>query len=134
MTSSPPTYVTDTHALWWYLTGHSRLSLAASEVFQLADEGRATIIVPAIVVAEFYFMSVKLRQPYSPAHLIRAIGSRAGIQAVDLGQAQLELLEQLQDIPDIHDRLIAAEAVMRGAVLVTADRLMAASPNVETLW
>ena len=100
----------------------------------MADEGRALIVVPAIVVAEFFYLSVKEQQPYSPADLIRAIDSRAGIQTAELGAAQLQLLDQLVEIPEMHDRLIAAEAVMRGAVAVTIDRLIAASPNVQTLW
>ncbi len=132
--SSPPVYVVDTHTLWWYLTGDSNLSPNAAQVFQSADEGRATIVVPAIVVAEFYYMSVKQKQPYRPSDLIQAIDSRANIEAADLGIAQLEMLDRLLDVPEMHDRLIAAEAVLRGGVLVTRDRAISASTTVETLW
>ena len=35
----------------------ARLSVAAVAVFQLAETGNATLVVPAIVVAEFYYLS-----------------------------------------------------------------------------
>ena len=34
----------------------------------------------------------------------------------------------------MHDRLIAAEALIRGAPLVTRDALLTASPQIETIW
>ena len=130
---SPPVYVVDTHTLWWYLTEDSNLSPAAAQIFELAHEGQATIVVPAIVVAEFYYTSVKLQQPYTPSDLVRAINSRANIETADLGMVQLEMLDKLLDVPEMHDRLIAAEVVLRGGVLVTRDRAIAAS-TVPTLW
>ena len=133
MPSSLPVYITDTHALWWYLKADARLSAQAADVFRQAAAGEATIIVPAIVVAELYFLSVKLHDPVVPAEFLQDL-TAFGMVLVDTGREQLALLGAFPEIPEIHDRLIAAEAVARGAVLVTADRLMAASPNVETLW
>ena len=59
-------FVTDTHALWWYFRSPERLSAAASAVFQLAETGNAIVVVPAIVMAEFYQLSVKLGRPLEP--------------------------------------------------------------------
>ena len=70
MLNAPAQFVVDTHALWWYLSSPERLTPAASAVFRLAETGNATIVVPAITVAEFYFLSVKLRQPVAPSDLI----------------------------------------------------------------
>ena len=67
MLDSPARFVVDTHALWWYLRSPERLTIAASAVFRLAETGNATIIVPAIAVAEFYFLSAKLGQPIPPS-------------------------------------------------------------------
>jgi len=53
-------YVADTHALYWYLTDSPRLGKRASEAFDEADEGRATICVPAIALAELFYMNEKL--------------------------------------------------------------------------
>ena len=67
-------FVADTHALWWYFQSPERLSIAASAVFQLAETGNATVVVPAIVVAEFYYLSAKLGSPLEPSALLEALG------------------------------------------------------------
>ncbi len=124
----------DTHALWWYLQSPDRLTPAASAVFRLAETGNATIVVPAIAVAEFYFLSVKLKQPVAPSTLLDALAGVSGIELSDLGRAQLERLDQFPDIPEMHDRLIAAESAALNAPVVTRDATLSASPNVETVW
>lgn len=127
-------FVVDTHALWWYLRSPERLSAAASAVFRLAETGNATIVVPAIAVAEFYFLSLKLGQPFSPSDLIEVLEGVSGIELSDLGKAQLAKLDKLQEIPEMHDRLIAAESIALDAPVVTKDEILTASPQVETVW
>ena len=134
MLDSPARFVVDTHALWWYLTTPERLSAAVSAVFRLVETGSATLIVPAIVVAELYYLSVKLRQPIAPSTLLDALASVGGIELSDLGRTQLERLDRLPEIPGMHDRLIAAEAMALGAPLVTRDAVLSASPQIETIW
>ena len=127
-------FVVDTHALWWYLRSPERLTAAASAVFRLAETGNATIIVPAIAVAELYFLSVKIGQPFVPSDLLDALASVSGIELSDLGRAQLEKLNLLQEIPEMHDRLIAAESFVRDAPVVTRDEALTTSHRVQTIW
>ena len=135
MLESQVRFVVDTHALWWYLRSPERLTPAASAVFRLAETGNATIIVPAIAIAEFYFLSAKLGQPVTPSTLLDALAAVSGIEVSNLGRAQLEKLDQFTDIPEMHDRLIAAEAVATlGAPVVTRDATLLASSQVETIW
>ena len=139
-TSNPPVldspfkFVVDTHALWWYLRSPERLSPAASAVFRLAETGNATIVVPAIAVAELYYLSVKLGQAVSPSDLLYALAGVGGIELSDLGRTQLEWLEGFPEIPEMHDRLIAAEAASINAPLVTKDGMLLDSQQVETVW
>ena len=42
-------FVTDTHALWWYLKSPERLTA----VVRLSETGNTTIVVPAIDQADF---------------------------------------------------------------------------------
>ena len=134
MLDSPARFVVDTHALWWYLRSPERLTTAASAVFRLAETGNATIIVPAIAVAEFYFLSVKLGQPIPPFDLLAALDAVGGIELSDLGRAQLERLDRFPEIPEMHDRLIAAEAAALDAPVVTRDETLTASVQIETVW
>ncbi len=134
MQSRPAEFVVDSHALWWYLKTPELLSETAVSVFALAEAGNATIVIPAIVVAEFYFLSVKRGQPFTPAALYHHLAQVRGIELSDLGIAQLALLERLPEIADIHDRLIAAEALHRKAPLLTRDRTLRASTQLATIW
>ena len=134
MLDSPARFVVDTHALWWYLRSPERLTTAASAVFRLAETGNATIIVPAIAVAEFYFLSAKLGQPIPPSDLLAALDAVGGIELSDLGRAQLERLDRFPEIPEMHDRLIAAEAAALDAPVMTRDETLTASVQIETVW
>ena len=134
MLDSLDRFVVDTHALWWYLRSPQRLTPAAAAVFRLAETGNATIIVPAIVIAEFYFLSAKLGQTIAPSVLLQLLTAVGGIELSDLGRAQLERLEQFPEIPEMHDRLIAAESMTLGVPVVTRDAILSTSPQVETIW
>ena len=134
MVNVPSRFVVDTHALWWYLRSPERLTPAASAVFRLAETGNATIVVPAIAIAEFYFLSAKLKQPVAPSTLMNALASVSGIEVSELGRAQLERLDRFPDITEMHDKLIAAEAAALGAPVITRDATLLASPGVETIW
>jgi len=56
-------YVADTHALFWYLTGSRRLGAGARTAFDEAQSGEAIIYIPAIAMAELYFLNVKAGHP-----------------------------------------------------------------------
>ena len=127
-------FVADTHALWWYFRSPERLSAAASAVFQLAETGNATVVVPAIVVAEFYYLSAKLGSPLEPSAFLEALDLVSGIELSELGRTQLERLDLFPEIPEMHDRLIAAESDALSAPVVTRDEVLTASERVATVW
>lgn len=41
---------------------------------------------------------------------------------------------EISDIPELHDRIIAAIAIHRNALLITNDPVIAASKFLKTLW
>ena len=134
MVSSPPRFVVDAHALWWYIMARERLSHAAANVFRLVETGEASVVVPAIVVAEIYYLSTKLGTPLTPSDLMGRVARLPGIELSTLGQDQLELLPLLTEIPEMHDRLIAAAAMALDAAVVTRDPDLLASSQVTTVW
>lgn len=132
--SELPLFVLDSHALWWYLKLPQRLSSSAEAIFRQAEAGNAALVVPAIVAAEVYYLSVKLGQPLTLPVFLDDLTSVHGMYLVDLGVAQLALLDRLPEIPEMHDRLIAAEALALGVPVVTRDPVIAASPQVQSIW
>ena len=126
--------VADTHSLWEFFYEPSSLSPPALQAFRSALAGEATIIVPAIVVAELYYLARKLRQPVTTTRLVNLILSSSGLRISDLTLDQLMLMDVLTDIPEMHDRLIAAEAVLLDAPVITRDGEILAAAGVEYVW
>ena len=129
-----PTYVADTHALFWYLEYPDRLSLAADAVFRLAAAGGAVIVVPAIVVAELFYLTAKAGLPILPSDLLSRINASREFAFSELGQDQLEAMERIAGVIEMHDRLIAAEAVVRQAPVVSKDEKLRLSQVVDVIW
>ena len=129
-----PVYVTDTHALFWYRKDSSKLSPAADAVFRLAFAGGAQILVPAIVVAELYYLTQKLGTAQTPSDILADIKSSREFVFSELGQADLENLVRVNDVPEMHDRLIAAAALTHEAAIISKDETLRSSAAVEVIW
>lgn len=132
--SELPVYVVDTHALFWYRRDPQRLSAAADAVFRLADGGGAVMIVPAIVVAELFYLTQKLGSAMSTTGIIADIKNSREFVFSELGQAQLEALDRVEGVSEMHDRLIAAEALVHDAPIVSKDNILRENPLVEVIW
>jgi PIN domain nuclease of toxin-antitoxin system len=128
------TYVTDTHALLWYLSGSPQLTDAARSAFDGALRPSVEIIVPAIVIAEAVMLIEKRRVSIDIRRVVTKLTSTTGYKLVPLSPELVLTISSLTTIPDIHDRLIVAEAIERGATLITKDRLITASRLVPILW
>ena len=81
-----PVYVTDTNALFWYLSDASRLSAAADAVFRLAAAGQAHILVPAIVLAEVLALTRTVGHAMPAASLIDNINQSTEFILSPLGR------------------------------------------------
>jgi predicted nucleic acid-binding protein len=94
-------YVTDTQALVKFMMGKKVINDTAHQAFLSADEGAATIIIPAVVLMEVLYLFEKNRVQ---------IGL---LQTEDLMESQnykfeplsFEILETASQIDDIHELL-----------------------------
>jgi PIN domain nuclease of toxin-antitoxin system len=127
-------YVTDTHSLFWYLTNSSMLGPNASNAFDEADKGAALIYVPAIVLAEIYYLNEKFGRPVDFAVEYRRISS--GSQFVLLPFMPEEVLGFDLDraVAEMHDRMIVGAARRLGIPCLTKDAEIAASGLVAIVW
>ena len=129
-----PIYITDTNALFWYLSDASRLSPAADAAFRLAAAGQAHIVVPAIVLAEILSLTRKAGHPMPAASLIEKINQSTEFILSPLGQEQLIGMEAVDPGLRIHDRLIAAEALAHKAPVITKDEALRQTEAIEAIW
>lgn len=130
-------YVTDTHALIWFMQDSKKLGAKASLAFSEAEQGLAYIFVPTICLVELVFLEERGRLPGGTADLVhQALASESnGLVAAPLTADVAKTLSTLSraEIPELPDRVIAATAAQHRLPLLTNDHLIQAS-TVETVW
>jgi PIN domain nuclease of toxin-antitoxin system len=127
-------YVADTHTLFWYFTASPLLGAQAHDAFDEARDGHAIIYIPAIVLAELYFLNEKKNRPidFSATFALLARSSQFVLlpfEPIDILQFDLD-----KAVPDIHDRMIVGVARRLGATLLTRDDEIVNSSVVRTIW
>ena len=131
-------YIADAHALLWHLYGPQRLGTEARHVFSEADAGRACIYVPAVVIAEVLMVVQKGRLPgvilEDLLPHLDAMAESDNYQLCPLLPQTVIASHQHTAIPDIFDRLIVAEAVIRSLPVLTRDSVIRASELVTVIW
>jgi len=127
-------FLPDTHAIYWYEFNNSKLSEAAEQVFKDAEAGNAILIVHPIVLAEFYWLLTKAGLAASYSAYLSFVLSNPIYRYEGIGSDDLARLADFDEIPEMHDRLIAIVAERLGATIITNDRLIRASKKVTCVW
>ncbi|MDQ2808796.1 MAG: type II toxin-antitoxin system VapC family toxin [Chloroflexota bacterium] len=132
-----PSFVTDTHALIWYLTDDSQLGLQAQQAFKACDRGEGSMYVPTICLVEIVYLQEKGRIASDlSAQFSSALQSgTTGLALTDLTADIADTLRRVPraEVPDMPDRIIAATALHLGVPLISRDRRIRLSA-VATVW
>jgi len=123
----------DSHALIWYIHEPSkdRLSKTALNVIRGAEKN-GVIYIPTIVLLEVLILLEKGRYPISFDVLLKEIEENEVYKIASLDSEIVKMVKSLDQF-ELHDRIIAATAIVKKSVLVTKDRNISRS-NVETIW
>ena len=129
-------FITDTVGLARYL--EDNLPGPASDVFSLAERGEALILVPQIVMGEFIYIAMKRRLRLAdPKNAVkRVLDELRGTSFIfqsNFPQDGWDVFLSL-DIPELHDRLIAAETVTRGLSLISNDPEFRKVHGLQVIW
>jgi PIN domain nuclease of toxin-antitoxin system len=127
-------FVVDTHALYWHLTGNARLGKNAARVINAAASNGDTLVVPSIVVAELYFLNVKLGRSLDFARTYAALQACAEYEFVEFAAADTLAFDSLAVIAEMHDRIIVGVAIARQGSVLTKDQPIVNSGLVPTVW
>ena len=130
-------YVTDTHALIHHVTDRKRrLGRRAGDIFDRADRGLDTIIVPFTVLEEVLLLS-EIRRIHIPLPFRDFVISLDKADNCDLGVNDTSILLEaatFTTIRDPYDRMIIAQARVAGLPLITGDDKIHDSGLVRTVW
>lgn len=127
-------YVVDTNALVWYLTGDSQLTTAARAIFEAAERGETRLILPAIVIAELYYLNQKRGLYPKFRDVYEQIISKPYFRIIPFEHEAVLDFDRNVAVPEMHDRMIVGLAVHLNAPLITSDRLITASGLVPIVW
>jgi PIN domain nuclease of toxin-antitoxin system len=127
-------YVADTHALFWYLTSAPNLGATAKAVFQDGAQGKASIFLPAIVLAELFYLNKKLGEPIDFAANFRLLSASSQFIFVPFEATDTLDFDRNAATPEMHDRMIVGTALRIGAPCLTCDSQIIKSGLVKIVW
>ena len=132
--SSGNLFVTDTHALLWYLTDDERLGRKAESTYDRVDAGNAVIVIPTVVLAEAIFITEKHRVDLEFIEILKVIEGSLNYITYPMDVAVVLKCHDLKAIPELHDRIITATAMLLDAALITKDKKIVESGEVAVVW
>ncbi len=102
-------------------------------IFQAAQRGEVQVGVSVMVLAEIGYLFEKKRISLSVETLVAEAAQR-GLVVLPLDALVIRATFQIKDIPELHDRIIAATAQCYQVPLLTNDPLIQASTAGPTWW
>jgi PIN domain nuclease of toxin-antitoxin system len=103
-------------------------------IFQATTAGTSEIWIPAMVLAEVGYLSEKGRISAGISDVEKLLSTNQKFHFQELSADIVSLAFQISDIPELHDRLIAATAQFLKIPLLTNDPAIQNSATVQTLW
>ena len=127
-------YLADTHALYWYLSASPQLGDNDKAAFEEGVKGDAQILIPSIVLAELYYLNVKVKSLIPFTEWTRHLGENDQFMFVALIAPNVLDFDRDGAVTEMHDRIIVGAARRAGAILLTKDHNIVDSGLVPTLW
>jgi predicted nucleic acid-binding protein len=129
-------FLVDTVAFVRYL--EDRLTPKSERVFNDAEEGRSHLLLPQIVLAEFLYIVLRgrIKGPRRELQVRDVLHNLMASDAFTISPipgSAWELFSEIS-IPELHDRMIAAEALAREIPLISNDPAFRQVPGLQTVW
>jgi predicted nucleic acid-binding protein len=113
-------YASDTMAFVLWLE-RRKLPLIVKNIFSEAENGRAVIYLPSMVFAEIGYLSEKNRIDTSLNEVKKYLEKHRTIKEQELSFKTVLHAFRINDIHELHDRLIAGTAAELNLKLITND-------------
>jgi PIN domain nuclease of toxin-antitoxin system len=126
-------YVVDTHVLIWYFIGSKRLHRELKERIDVTRNQGGCLLVPTIVLAEALDISEKGRVEFDFTGMYRLIQEEEEFEVIGFGFEIFDETTRMKEVKEIHDRIIVATARFYKAGVLTKDKLINESGEVEDL-
>ena len=126
-------FVADTMALILRLEKR-KMGTSAKASFISAEKAEVDLIIPAMVLVELCYLSEKKRIETNMTEFKKYRNRYQSIVVEPITEELIEKAFEINDIPELHDRIIAGTALKAGVKLITNDPVIARSKYVEVIW
>lgn len=121
-------------ALLGHLEKRRKLGRQAQKILDEADQGRHTIALSGVTLMEVLYLSERGRISVGLGTLGDWLAQSRNYIVVPVDFDVIVATATIDDIPELHDRVIAGTAVWLGVTILTKDSDMVASRHVRTIW
>jgi PIN domain nuclease of toxin-antitoxin system len=126
-------YVIDTHVLIWYFIGSKRLSKKLRDKIDETRNEGGRLLIPTIVLAEALYIAEKGRVEFDFTQMYKLIKEQPEFEIVGFGPEIFDETIKIKDIKELHDRIIAATARFYQVGVLTKDKIISESGEVQAL-
>ena len=127
-------YLADTVAIVRHLRQHPALGSQAASILHEADQGLHRIYLSAITLMEVLYLSEAGRIDLHLDELVATVSRASNYEVVPVDADVTLAAVGIDDVPELHDRIIVATARYLHVPILTGDRVIAASQHTQTLW
>jgi predicted nucleic acid-binding protein len=129
-------YLVDTVAFVRYL--EDRLPAKADRIFEEAESGSGHLLLPQIALGEFLYLALRGRlrsKPPQPAvnDVLQNLAASDTFSVTAMPWPAWDLFPQLK-VPELHDRMIAAEALARKVPIISNDEAFLGVDSLRVIW
>jgi len=126
-------FVTDTMAYILFLEKR-KMPEVAKRIFKDAENGEIEILIPSMVITEIAYLSEKNRIDIKLEDVQNHLIENKTFKESPLDFAIIKTSFGIDDIPELHDRLIAGSAKYFNCELIPNDPIIENSKHLKTIW
>ena len=127
-------YLADTVAIVRHLRSHPALGPQAAQILREADTGLHQIYLSGITLMEILYLSEAQRIDVRLAELVSIVSQSENYEITPVDAEVVLAAIGIDDVSELHDRIIVATALHLGVPILTGDRVIAASRHIQTIW
>jgi PIN domain nuclease of toxin-antitoxin system len=127
-------YLADTVAIVRHLRNHPALGMEARQILRDADAGLNRVYLSAITLMEILYLSEAGRIDVSLTELISTVSTSRNYVIVPVDSDILLAAVSIDDVPELHDRIIVATAKYLDVSILTGDQVIVKSRHIQTCW
>jgi len=126
-------FVTDTMALILRLEKR-KLPPKVKAIFKNAENEEVEIIIPVMVLAELGYLAERKKIETNLEDIKKYCSKHKSIIIEPITQEIIEKTFEIDDIPELHDRIIAGTALKKELELISNDPIISGSRFVKVIW